>query len=66
MRSALLEGVITYKGTGEEFREYIHVCDAARASVDILQTEFQNQHIVITGPSCEDSRRDHDDQRNAS
>lgn len=48
--SALREGKIHYKGTGEELREYIHVGDASRASVDILKPEFENQHIVITGP----------------
>lgn len=50
IESALKEGKIHYKGTGDELREYIHVCDAARASVDILKSEFENQHIVITGP----------------
>ena len=48
--SALKEGKIHYKGTGEELREYIHVGDAAQASVDILKNDFENQHIVITGP----------------
>jgi UDP-glucose 4-epimerase len=48
--SALKESKIHYKGTGEELREYIHVGDAARASVDILSKDFENQHIVITGP----------------
>jgi UDP-glucose 4-epimerase len=50
VESALSEGKIHYKGTGEELREYVHVVDAARASVDILSPDFLNQHIVITGP----------------
>lgn len=36
-------------GTGEELREYINVKDAARLSVDILDEEFKNRHIIITG-----------------
>jgi UDP-glucose 4-epimerase len=48
--SALREGKIRYKGTGDELREYIHVGDASRASVDILKPDFANQHLVITGP----------------
>ena len=43
------EGKITYPGTGDEMREYIHVRDAARLSVDILSSEYKNKHIVITG-----------------
>ncbi|MCX6118490.1 MAG: NAD(P)-dependent oxidoreductase [Proteobacteria bacterium] len=49
IESALKEGKIHYSGTGDELREYIHVGDAAKASVDILKPEFQNQHFVITG-----------------
>ena len=30
-------------------REYIHVEDAAKASVDILSKEFKNENIVLTG-----------------
>jgi UDP-glucose 4-epimerase len=47
--SALKDGQIHYKGTGEELREYIHVEDAARASVDALSAEYENQHIILTG-----------------
>ena len=46
---ALAEGKITYPGTGDEMREYIHVKDAARLTVDILSQEYKNKHIVITG-----------------
>ena len=35
--------------TGEEIREYIHVIDAARLSVNILKPEFENQSVIITG-----------------
>lgn len=49
LKEALLTGKIVRNGDGEEIREYIHVEDAARASVDILSPEFKNQSIVITG-----------------
>lgn len=40
---------ITYHGTGEAIREYIHVEDAARMSVQILAPEFANRHLILTG-----------------
>lgn len=40
---------ISYHGTGEELREFIHVCDAADISVKILAAEYADQHITITG-----------------
>ena len=38
-----------YYGDGEEIREYIHVADAARCSVDILSPDYESQHVVLTG-----------------
>lgn len=49
IKQALTEGKITREGNGEEIREYIHVTDAAGGSVDILDKEFENQHIILTG-----------------
>lgn len=49
LKEALSAGKITYYGTGEEQREFIHVEDAARASADILSPEFVNQHLILTG-----------------
>jgi len=49
LKQALLEKRIDYSGTGEEIREYIHVLDAARASVEILKPEFVNQRVMLTG-----------------
>lgn len=49
IRQAMAEGKITYHGTGDEIREYIHVRDAADISVKILSPEFANQHILLTG-----------------
>ncbi|WP_461210651.1 NAD-dependent epimerase/dehydratase family protein [Desulfocurvus sp. DL9XJH121] len=50
LHSAISEGRVTYSGTGEEQREYIHVGDAARLSVRILSQEYANQHVILTGP----------------
>ena len=47
---ALTVGRIERDGDGEEIREYIHVHDAARYSIDILAPEFENQIILLTGP----------------
>lgn len=40
---------LNYSGTGSERREYIHVKDAARLSVDILDDRHKNQAITVTG-----------------
>ena len=49
LKQAVAEGKITRLGDGEELREYIHVQDAARCSVEILSPEFENQYVIITG-----------------
>jgi UDP-glucose 4-epimerase len=46
---ALLDNKIDRKGDGEEVRDYIHVKDAAKASVEILINKFINSHIMIKG-----------------
>ncbi len=46
---AMSEGKITYAGDGNEIREYINVFDAAQASVEILDDEFKNEHIIFAG-----------------
>ena len=40
---------IERKGDGKELREYIHVKDAARLSIQALDEEYENQHLIITG-----------------
>jgi UDP-glucose 4-epimerase len=40
---------IHHHGTPDDAREYIHVQDAARLSVDALDDRFANQHLVLTG-----------------
>lgn len=49
VRGALEHGKIRYEGSPEAIREYIHVEDAARASVKALDEEFRNRHVVLTG-----------------
>lgn len=49
IKQALSEGRITYYGTGDEIREYIHVRDAAQGSVLILKPEYENQNIILMG-----------------
>ena len=43
------EGCLQYPGSGNERREYIHVRDAARLSVDILDPKHRNEAITVTG-----------------
>jgi len=46
---AIKEKKIIRRGDGEELREYIHVKDAARLSVDALDKKYNNKHLIITG-----------------
>lgn len=49
VRKAMETGVVSYVGSADALREYIHVEDAARASVAALGEEFRNQSVVLTG-----------------
>ena len=49
LKQALVQRKIVGYGTGEELREYIHVRDAAKLSVDVLSEEFKNKYVIITG-----------------
>jgi len=49
VKSALATGVVKYEGHIDSMREYIHVYDAAHASVDVLDEKFRNKSIVLTG-----------------
>ncbi|NLW91127.1 MAG: NAD(P)-dependent oxidoreductase [Syntrophomonadaceae bacterium] len=49
IKQALETSDINCSGTGEEMRDYIHVRDASRLSVDILGDEYSNQHIILSG-----------------
>lgn len=49
LSQALKNKKIFRRGDGMEIREYIHVKDAAQLSVDALDDEFRNKHLIITG-----------------
>jgi len=49
LKQAMEKRIIIVAATGDEIREYIHVKDVARLSVSILDGEFRNQHVIITG-----------------
>lgn len=49
VRAALENGAIRYEGSPDAMREYVHVQDAARASVTALGEEFRNRHVILTG-----------------
>ena len=49
IRDAITKNKITYAGSGNEVREYVNVLDAAQASVEILDDQFKNEHIIFTG-----------------
>ena len=42
-------GRLEYPGTGDERREYIHVEDAARLSVEVLDDKQRNKAVTVTG-----------------
>lgn len=50
VKQAVTEGAIRFSGDGSEVREYIHVKDAAKMSVDILDKSFRNECVMLTGP----------------
>ncbi len=50
IKTAVLENQINHKGDGNEIREYIHAGDAARLSVDVIESKaYNNIHVVLTG-----------------
>ena len=51
VKQALIERKLAYEGNGEEVREYIHVEDVARCSVEILDKAYLNQNIILSGQS---------------
>lgn len=46
---ALTENKIVYPGSGKEKREYIHVYDAIRLSLQALGKEYVNSCLILTG-----------------
>ena len=56
VRQVIEKGRLDYPGSGDERREYIHVTDAARLSVDVLDPRHRNQAITVTGLQVLNSR----------
>ncbi|HTE53102.1 MAG TPA: NAD(P)-dependent oxidoreductase [Kofleriaceae bacterium] len=52
LAQAMGDGRIAYTGTPDDIREYIHVEDAARLSVDAMSPDFEGKHMLLTGPSA--------------
>jgi UDP-glucose 4-epimerase len=52
LRQAIEGTPISYSGGANDIREYIHVEDAARLSVDALEPAFEGQHVLLTGPAA--------------
>lgn len=49
LRDAIKKKKIICSGSGDEIREYVHVRDVAKLSVDVLAKEYENQYVNITG-----------------
>ncbi len=49
LAAAMQAGRVIHHGTPDDSREYVHVQDAARLSVEALQADFANRHVTITG-----------------
>jgi UDP-glucose 4-epimerase len=49
VRNAVKSNIVVYEGDPEAMREYVHVEDAARASVFALGDDFCNKSVVLTG-----------------
>lgn len=49
LKQALEKKSIQYEGSLDSMREYIHVTDAARLSVQVLAETYANRHIILTG-----------------
>ena len=49
LKQALKDRRIVYGGSKDAMREYIHVTDAARLSVQILDEKYANRHLILTG-----------------
>lgn len=50
IHQALEEGCIKHPGNGNALREFIHVRDAARLAVKLLDPQYANKHYILTGP----------------
>lgn len=46
---ALKSGSISFPGHGDAMREFIHVADAAKLCVNVLDPRYANKHVLATG-----------------
>ena len=50
VKEAVINNRIDHKGDGKEIREYIHAADAAKLSVEVIETTiYDNIHVILTG-----------------
>ena len=49
LKNFMTDNQLTYHGSKEDKREYIHVEDAARLSVQAMEPNFANKHLTLTG-----------------
>ena len=49
LKQFMTEDSVHYHGGKEDKREYIHVEDAARLSVQALEDTYKNKHLTLTG-----------------
>jgi len=50
VETAIKNGQIIHGGDGKEIREYIHAHDAAKLSVDVIESDgYKNGQVVLTG-----------------
>lgn len=50
VKEAVLTKKIVHHGDGKEIREYIHAADAAKLSVDVIESDvYNNIHVILTG-----------------
>lgn len=52
LRQAIEGKPLAYTGGPDDIREYIHVEDAARLSVDALGQAYEGKHVLLTGPAA--------------
>lgn len=49
IQEALTKGSISFPGHGDAMREFIHVGDAARMSLEVLAPKYENRFVLVTG-----------------
>lgn len=49
IKAGIENGFLSYDGSPNTLREYIHIYDAAKASVEAISDKFTNQNVTITG-----------------